>query len=553
MSRQGRHASPGRVVRPRWIYPTTILLGGAMIGTISVLSQSHTLLTPATATVVRMDLTAPSACANPAPVDVVASPRIYDVVRAAATKAGTTTCTHITVTSAESATTANDLAAGHGPDLWVPDSSTWATDVNGRVTGEVRQGPSLATSPLVIAVPSAQAVTSATWTQLVDGDVPMRIADPVSNSSGRLALIAARASLGGDQAMAGTYGAGLVALSRSAATSDSALLDALITDPTAASAFPVSEVALRAYVKAHPSVQVKVIVPTDGTARLDFPLLTRSDASVAATRAATALTTEMLSPQLRGRIQAAGLRTSITDSLAKDASGNPLPAPTYASLPTAEQTATMMGEWVSAQTDARMLVAMDTSGSMAQPAGTTTRIALAKEAADTALANMPDTSTMGLWTFSSKQNGTADYREVVPMRQLDALVGETSQRDALAAGFTDAAVAPKGDTGLYDTIAAGYAELQRTYDPTVVNTLVVITDGTNDDTTGGLTLHQLLSRLTAADPSKPISIALVGISKDADGKALRTIATATGGRVYLADDPTSITDVLVDALLSHQS
>ena len=549
MSRHGRHASTGPVVRPRWIYPTAIILGGAMIGSLSVLNQSHTLLSRASTTALTV---AATACAHPAHVDVVSSPRIYDVVVAAADKAGENSCTSMTVSSEEPAVTANALAAGTGPDLWIPDSMMWATQVNGRGRGEVRPGPSLATSPLVIAVPTSLAVTKASWASLVDGQVPMRIADPVSTTSGRLALVAARQALGGDRAIDGPLGAGFVTLSRTAATSDSELLDTLVTNPSTASAFPVAEVTLRAFEKSHPAADAQTIVPSDGTARFDYPLLTRVGAPSAVTEAATALATQMLSPQMRARIRSAGLRTSVTEPIT-EAAGAPSVAPVYATLPSAAEMTTLFDDWTSAQTDARMLVVMDTSGSMARSASGITRIALAQEAADTALASVPDTSEMGLWTFSSRQNGSVDYREVVPIRGLADPVGAHTQRDALDAGFAEAARSVKGDTGLYDTVAAAYAHLQETYDPTLVNTLVVITDGTNDDPDGGLTMAQLISRLRDSDPTKHISVALVGITKDADVTALRAIASATNGRVYVADRADSIKTVLINALLSRRA
>ena len=416
MSRHGRHASTGPVVRPRWIYPTAIILGGAMIGSLSVLNQSHTLLSRASTTALTV---AATACAHPAHVDVVSSPRIYDVVVAAADKAGENSCTSMTVSSEEPAVTANALAAGTGPDLWIPDSMMWATQVNGRGRGEVRPGPSLVTSPLVIAVPTSLAVTKASWASLVDGQVPISIADPVSTTSGRLALVAARQALGGDRAIDGPLGAGFVTLSRTAATSDSELLDTLVTNPSTASAFPVAEVTLRAFEKSHPAADAQTIVrPTHRAVRLPPPHQGRAPSAV--TEAATALATQMLSPQMRARIRSAGLRTSVTEPIT-EAAGAPSVAPSIdPSLGGRDDDA--VDDWTSAQTDARMLVVMDTSGSMGVRERMT-RIALAQEAADTALASVPDTSEMGLWTFSSRQNGSVDYREVVPIRGLADPVG----------------------------------------------------------------------------------------------------------------------------------
>ena len=549
MRKHGRHESPGRVVRPRWIYPTAIVLGGLLVGSATVLSTSQWLL-PATSASSSLDF---AACANPATVDVAATPRIYGIVSMAASKAGKSSCTSIKVRSAEAAVTATALIAGAGPDLWIPDSTMWATDVNGQGRGEVTQGPSIATSPLVIAVPGRFHTTKASWKQLVDGDLPMQIADPLSNTSGRLAVVAARTALGGDKAITGALGAGLVNLSRTAAASDDQLLERLVTAPQDAKAFPIEEAALTAFELAHPGAAVSTVVPTDGTSRFDYPLLARSDATPAVSRAATALTTVLFSSEMREQVREAGLRNSVAE-VVPDADGTPSVAPAYITLPSAGETKAILREWASVQTDARMLVVIDTSGSMAYPAGNTTRMGLAREAGTLALADVPDTSQMGLWMFASGLRGEkVDYRQLVPIRELSATVGTSTQRTALSKGFATAAKSVKGDTGLYDTVAAAYAELQRTYDPSKVNTLVVITDGKNDDPDGGLSLSRLVSRLKDADHSRPISVAMVGITKDADVSALRSIADAAGGRLYRADQPAKIQAVLVDALLSRRA
>ncbi len=549
MRKHGRHESPGRVLRPRWIYPTAILLGGLLVGSATVLTTSQWLM-PATSASSSLDF---AACATPVTVDVAASPRIYGIVSMAASKAGKSSCTSVKVRSEEAAVTANALIAGVGPDLWIPDSTMWATDVNGQGRGEVTQGPSLATSPLVVAVPGRFPMTKASWKQLVDGDLPMQIADPLSNTSGRLAVVAARTALGGDKAITGALGARLVNLSRTAATSDDQLLERLVTAPQDAMAFPVEEAALMAFELAHPNASVHTLVPTDGTSRFDYPLLTHSDATPAVSQAATALTTVLFSPEMREQVRQAGLRNSITE-VVPNAGGTTSVAPAYITLPSASETEAILREWTSVQTDARMLVVMDTSGSMAYPAGDTTRMRLAREAGILALADVPDTSQMGLWMFASRLGGnTVDYRKLVPIRELSAPVGSSTQRAAMSKGFATAARSVRGDTGLYDTVAAAYAELQRTYDPSKVNTLVVITDGRNDDPDGGLSLSALVSRLKSADHSRPISVAMVGITKDADVSALRRIADAAGGRLYQADQPSKIQAVLVDALLSRRA
>ena len=541
---RGRHVSPGRVKRPAWVLPTTMVLGAALLGGSAVLATSN-ILTPATAAAATgLDL---AGCAIPAKVDVAAAPRISSIVQAAAAEAGKASCTSITVQSAEPSSTAQALIAGHGPQLWIPDSTTWEATVNGQGHVDLVAGPSLASSPLVIAVPGRLDVTTVSWRALLDGSIPAQVADPLTTTSGRLAVIAARAALGGDKATSSTLQAGLLHLSQRAATSDSVLLDTLASDPAGASAFPVEQATLTMFLAAHPATVVNAVVPSDGTARFDYPLLTRGDASTAARRAAGALATALGSDGARRLIRDAGLRPG-TGAGAAATTGTAVDTAAYVTLPSPKETTAILDQWASATPAVRMLVVLDTSGSMALDAGTTTRMGLAHQAADLALGDVPDSTEMGLWTFASRVGpGATDYRPVVPIRRLGSMVGSSSQREAISAGFDTAARSIGGDTGLYDTVAAAYRELQRTYDPTKVNTLVVITDGRNDDPDGGLSLTQLVTRITA-DPATPISVAMVGITQDADAASLRTITQATGGRLYVADQPQKIQSVLVDAL-----
>jgi hypothetical protein len=194
---------------------------------------------------------------------------------------------------------------------------------------------------------------------------------------------------------------------------------------------------------------------------------------------------------------------------------------------------------------ARMLVVIDVSGSMADPvptAGDATREQITVESARRGIAMCDDDCKVGLWTFSTELDGDRDYRELVPIEAL------STNRDELA-GALDAVV-PKEDgmTGLHDTIAAAYARLQEGWDPSRVNTLVVMTDGKNQDPAGP-TLDGLVAQIQQiSNEKKPIQIVILGMGADVNEAELRQIAEPSGGGVFLAPDPSRIQEIFVQMM-----
>ena len=82
-----------------------------------------------------------------------------------------------------------------------------------------------------------------------------------------------------------------------------------------------------------------------------------------------------------------------------------------------------------------------------------------------------------------------------------------------------------------------------------INSVLVLTDGTNEDDANGLSEANLLSTLRAeADPTRPVKVIGMALGPDADLSALQRIAEATGGAAYSAVDPTDLQTVLFDAL-----
>jgi Mg-chelatase subunit ChlD len=108
-----------------------------------------------------------------------------------------------------------------------------------------------------------------------------------------------------------------------------------------------------------------------------------------------------------------------------------------------------------------------------------------------------------------------------------------------------------GGTGLYDSLLAAYKQMVSTYAPGRVNSVILLTDGRNDDATG-VSLEQLLGDISALkDPNKPVVIVTVGMGQDVDTAALSAVSTITGGKTYLARNPQDINQVFIDALLSR--
>jgi hypothetical protein len=197
----------------------------------------------------------------------------------------------------------------------------------------------------------------------------------------------------------------------------------------------------------------------------------------------------------------------------------------------------------------RLLAVFDVSTSMKAPVGDGTRATLARDAAKSALALFPDNSAISLWVFARRLEGDTDWVELVPTRTLAADAGGQPQRDVLTEQLDSipGRLSP-GGTGLYDTTLAAVRAARANFDPTAVTSVVIITDGKDEDedTIGLDTLLQTLG--SEVDNSRPVKVIGIALGPDADMGALEQIATATGGAAYSAVDENDLQTVLFDAL-----
>jgi Mg-chelatase subunit ChlD len=205
----------------------------------------------------------------------------------------------------------------------------------------------------------------------------------------------------------------------------------------------------------------------------------------------------------------------------------------------------LLQSWSAITVRSRVLVVVDTSGSMDEDAGGRSRIAVFQDAANSMLQLLPPQTDMGVWTFSTDQDGTQPWAQRAPLLPLD----EGSHAADVARVFGSLSGMVAGDTGLYDTVLAAVKAVRNGYDPHMVNYVLVVTDGRNDNPAGGLGLADLLSQLKSLrNPQKPVPVIMVGMGPDTDVAAMSQIANATVGAVYTAEQPKDITNVLVDAL-----
>ncbi|HCT77129.1 MAG TPA: VWA domain-containing protein, partial [Micromonosporaceae bacterium] len=204
-----------------------------------------------------------------------------------------------------------------------------------------------------------------------------------------------------------------------------------------------------------------------------------------------------------------------------------------------------LSTWIAVTLPARMLAVIDVSGSMLErvaTAGNVTRAQVTLEAARRGLGLFDDSWAVGLWIFSTELDGAKDYLQLAPIEPLSV------QRPQLLAALGAVQPKPQGDTGLYDSLLAAYQAVQKDWDPGRVNSVVMMTDGDNDDA-NGIAHADLLAKLKeVADPKKPVQVVIIGIGPTVNPGPLEQITKVTGGGVFVAEDPAKIGEIFLKAI-----
>jgi hypothetical protein len=464
-------------------------------------------------------------------------------------------CVTAEVTPQEPLQTAGALSAldpGSLPDVWLPDSSLWTLRAGDT---ELTDEGSLGSSPVVLATSAAVAAAEGwtdeppTWAEALTTDRAVAVPDLAGSAEGLAALTALRTSLGGDEDADTSVVEVVLAAARSGSSEEA--LEAGGQGADDAALVPVSEQTVYAAHAADGDSSLLAVYPSEGSPVLDYPVLRVATGDDEKRDAVDAVVAVLTSDAARTAALEAGFRGAEgeTPPAAGEESGTREEAPEQVELDPV-QVGALLGRLTSLEAPARILTVFDVSASMEAPVGNGTRATLARDAARTTLSLVPGEYALGLWVFAYHLNGDQDWAELVPIRKLDTDVDGQTQREVLD---SQAVTIPErltpGGTGLYDTTLAAVRSARANYDPSAVSSVLLVTDGTNEDDANGLSEENLLSTLRAeADPTRPVKVIGMALGPDADLSALQRIAEATGGAAYSAVDPTDLQTVLFDAL-----
>ena len=499
-------------------------------------------------------------------------------------------CTTTAITSAspqELATAvgrALDGDDGEAPTTWMPDSSLWRSVLarDPRLAAVLpRTYPVVAASPVVFAAPrpmaealgwpqaqpswqqlSALAADPAGWSSVQHpewGRMRLEWPNPLTSTAGlgstvavyrdlavgaeatddlRRRLVTAHNAVGG---ATGDLTGALGALRDPGATAPEALRDLPVV--------PATEQEVVAFNAAKPAVEVAAIYPPEGWVVSEVPVLGLQAPWVSdeQRRASEAFADFVVQGDAQAALQKAGWRAARLDSQVTAAAGVVATEPKYTpAQPSQDVLARTLQNWTALDRRGSLLVVVDTSGSMKEEVGTTgkNRMDVAKEALLASLPFFADEASVGLWTFSRAASGP-DYQQVVPLGRLDRPVGSGTARDTIASVVPR--IRAEGDTGLYETTLAAVAAVRESWQPGP-NTVVLISDGKNEDP-GSPDLDTTLARLVDdADPSRPVEVVTIALGSGADARALRNIAGATKGQAYTAAAPEDLESVFLAAL-----
>jgi Ca-activated chloride channel family protein len=298
-----------------------------------------------------------------------------------------------------------------------------------------------------------------------------------------------------------------------------------------------------------PSTPLVAVYPAEGTmvndhpyAVLDAPWVTADDRAVAADFLAF-----IQEPAQQQRFQAAGFRDfrgapgeQITQAngLLPNQPAETLPTPSAPVLDAIQRS------WDDVRKRARVLLVIDVSGSMSGEVGSqgATKLELAKQAALDALDAFAPDDEVGLWIFSSElPPDRLPWVEVSPVSALgpkiDALRGEIRGLE------------PFSGTALYKSVDDAAAEMVRSFDPTRINGIVVLTDGRNDYAAYS-SIEPVVDHLQSEPADRSVRVFCIAYGADADLGVLQQLSDASLGATYDAKDPSTIDEVFA-AVLSN--
>ena len=441
-------------------------------------------------------------------------------------------------------------------DVWIPDDLSWAAVARGGLLaddGEGGSGTVLANSPIYMVTDTATAArlthAGGSWLALSklvaspDG-VRLAVRDPNGSGDGMVA--------------AGTLGEA-VWIKDGMDASSAALSAALRQTRTVSGTEPAlpsqpGEVGLvpeYVLLSAKPTTEdAAVLAGTDHTAVLRYGWLPTAAAVADPVRKAglERLLAALKSPSAAKAYTAAGLRRPNADTAPRQGDLR-LPRLTAEPLEVLKphHVDHVFAAWYVQDRRSSILLAVDVSGSMGQPApGTSTPLINLVQQGCLAVGRMlPDQSSLGLWSFGSQLDPPRDYRVLLSTAQLT-----DGQRAGLAAAV-NRLTAERTGTGLYDTILAAYKAATASWRADEANQVVVFTDGRNEDDPVSISVQQLATELKkAADPKRPVELTVVAYGKLPEVATLEKAVGGVNGYVSSVQTPAEVSAAFLHAAAS---
>lgn len=510
-------------------------------------------------------------CDSPTVVTVAAAPDIAPVVTGVGRRVseeGGEGCYRVRVTSRESAEVAESVAVSDGterPDVWIPESTLSLR--RGQEAGARNipvTGTSIASSPAVLAVAESTASElgwpdkSPTWKQVIGpgsasnkGEFAVGFPDPARDPIGAATLFGLQELVKKGPKSASTVALRALSANTVAKRSElAARLGGTAGSGEPLAAFPASEHDVLRHnlrpegsplVAVYPEPQVNSVVPA-----LNYPYVVLPETPGDERGAAKKFLDRLLDRDTTDALGDAGFRSPDGEALRDKPQDRRTTADsvTSAPIPEAEDVEGVLNTWAAINLTGRLQVLLDVSGSMNEqvPGTGKTRMQTTIEAAVAGIGLFGPTTKMGLWLYSTRLDGDRDYRELLPMLPLG---------DHLASGVVEklrAVRAQAANTALYDVMLAAYRDSTEEWEAGRMNTVVVMTDG-QDDNDSDITRAQLLDELRKLqNPRRPLKLIGIGIGPDVDAAELTELTKVTGGQAFVAPDPSKIGDVFYSAL-----
>ena len=280
------------------------------------------------------------------------------------------------------------------------------------------------------------------------------------------------------------------------------------------------------------SFPIVAIYPKEGTFWSDHPagVVDAEWNSLEQRRAAKRYIQFLLAPEQQRRAQTFGFRPGLVDialasPLDKAHGVDPSEPKTTLEVPKPEVIQAVGQLWQKAKKHSRVVLVMDTSGSMSSGG----RMENARKGAAQMLRLMKDADTFSLIAFNTRINWA--------MRSQPLAQGRATADKTIASLWAN------GGTALYDAVLAAYDDLQKSPDSGKISAVVVLTDGL--DTNSKTSLEELMKAIQFDSEKSSTRVFTIAYGDDANKAILQRIADATQAKSY-AGTPENIESVFKD-------